>query len=265
MASARRLTRPAGRRAAGLFLVEGRSAVSAGLAAGALTEVFVGGSARARHGDLLDEATVPVRLVSDEAVASLSETVTPQGIVGVAPIIPARITDLARPRLVAVLVEVRDPGNAGTVVRTADAAGADAVVFAGDCVDPWGGKSVRASAGSVFHLPLVTGVGFDEAVAGLRDVGCRLVATTAAAETDLDAALDSGRLAVPTAWLFGNEAHGLSVRMLAVADQTVKVPVYGRAESLNLATAAAVCLYAAARAQKMDGSGAVGAGGGGRR
>ncbi|MGF7235230.1 MAG: TrmH family RNA methyltransferase, partial [Frankia sp.] len=261
-AAARRLTRPSARKADGLFLVEGRSAVSAGLAAGRLREVFVGVSARARHDDLLVGAGVPIRLVSDEAVASLSETVTPQGIVGVAAINPTRITDLARPRMVAVLVEVRDPGNAGTVVRTADAAGADAVVFAGDCVDPWGGKSVRASAGSVFHLPLITGVGFDEAVAGLRAAGCRLVATAATAETDLDAALDGGLLAAPMAWLFGNEAHGLSVRMLAVADQTVRVPVYGRAESLNLATAAAVCLYATARAQKVDGSGA---GGGGRR
>jgi RNA methyltransferase, TrmH family len=239
--------------------------VSAGLAAGALLEVFVGQSHRARHRDLLDAADVPVRLVSDAAVESLSETVTPQGLVGVAPIDRSRICDLVAPRMVAVLVEVRDPGNAGTVVRAADAAGADAVVFAGDCVDPWGGKGIRASAGSVFHLPLVTGVGIGEAVEGLRAAGCRVVATSAAAETDLDAALDAGDLAAPTAWLFGNEAHGLPGATMAAADATVKVPVYGRAESLNLATAAVVCLYATARAQKVDGSGAVRAGGGGRR
>jgi TrmH family RNA methyltransferase len=265
VASARRLTRPARRKAEGRFLVEGRQAVSAGLAAGALLEIFVGQSYRARHADLLAATDVPVRLVSDEAVASLSETVTPQGIVGVAPVRARQLADLRAPRLVAVLVEVRDPGNAGTVVRTADAAGADAVVFAGDCVDPWGGKSVRASAGSVFHLPLVTGVGVDEAVAGLRGAGCRVVATSLAAETDLDAVLDAGVLAAPTAWVFGNEAHGLPAHTLAAADETVKVPVYGQAESLNLATAAAVCLYATARAQKVDGAGAVRAGGGGRR
>lgn len=252
-----------------MFLAEGAQAVGAGIAAGGLVEVFVGESARQRHRDLLADdrlarERIPVRVVSDAAVASLSETVTPQGIVGVGPVSAARLVDLSRPRMVAVLDEVRDPGNAGTVVRAADAAGADGVVFAGDCVDPWGGKSVRASAGSVFNLPIVTGVSVDAAMAGLRGAGCKVLATSGSASRDLDAVIDAGDLAGPVAWIFGNEAHGLAPSTLAAADDAIRVPVYGQAESLNLAAAAVVCLYATARAQKVDGSGAVTAGGGGR-
>ncbi|HMA46881.1 MAG TPA: RNA methyltransferase [Frankiaceae bacterium] len=255
VAAARRLLGAAARRERGRFLVEGSQAVGVGLSAGALHEVYVGESAVPRYADLLRDAAVPVRVVTDAAVAALSETVTPQGIVGVAALPRHRVDELVAPRLVAVLVEARDPGNAGTVVRTADAAGADAVVFAGDCVDPYNGKSVRASAGSLFHLPVIVDVGLGEALAGLRAAGCRLVAATADAGRDLDAALDAGELAGPTAWLFGNEAHGLPAAARAGVDTALRVPVYGRAESLNLAAAAAVCLYASARTSRASGAG----------
>jgi RNA methyltransferase, TrmH family len=263
--SARQLLRPSARRADGLFLVEGRQAVGAGLAVSALLEVFVGDTSLDRHHDLLAAARVPVRVVSEQAVASLSETVTPQGIVAVARIPTVSLAGLEPPRMVAVLVEIRDPGNAGTVLRAADAAGADAVVFAGDCVDPYGGKSVRASAGSIFHLPIVTGVEAPAALGALRAAGCRIVAAAGDAERDLDDAAGSGELAEPTAWLFGNEAHGLPRDIRRAADTAIRVPVYGQAESLNLAAAAVVCLYATARAQKVNRSGAVRAGGGGQR
>jgi TrmH family RNA methyltransferase len=261
----------------GRFLVEGPQAVGAALAAGGLVEVFVGEGSRARFADLLERAArpggvpVPVRVLTDAAVASLSETVSPQGLVGVADLPRHRLADLTRPRLIAVCVAAGDPGNAGTLIRTADAAGADAVVFAGSGVDPFGGKCVRACAGSIFHLPVVvlgdgcdTGGGEAAGVpARLRALGCRVIATSAGGSVDLDAAEAGGALAAPTAWLFGNEAHGLPGDWLVSADAVVRVPVYGQAESLNLAVASALCLYASARAQRMAGSGTWIAGGGG--
>ncbi len=150
----------------------------------------------------------------------------------------------------AVAADIRDPGNAGALVRCADAAGAAAVVLTGNSVDPHNGKAVRASVGSIFHLPVVTGVDAEDSVSALRAGGLAILATAGAGPLSLDDAVDSALLAQPTAWLFGNEAHGLAPGLLELADEVVRVPIYGRAESLNLATAAAVCLYASARAQR---------------
>jgi TrmH family RNA methyltransferase len=181
-------------------------------------------------------------------MASLAQTVTPQGLVGVAEVRSVPLPDvLARsPRLVAVLAHARDPGNAGTILRTADAAGADAVVFPDESVDPYNPKCVRATTGSLFHLPVVDGGDVADIVTALRDSGLRVLAATGAGDTDLYAT----DLSRPTAWLFGNEAHGLPDEVLALADERIRVPLYGRAESLNLGHAAAVCLYASARAQR---------------
>ena len=154
-----------------------------------------------------------------------------------------------QPGLAVVLANVRDPGNAGTVLRTADAAGAGGVVFAGSSVDPYNSKCVRASAGSLFHLPVVTGPPVADAVRALRERGLRVLAADGGAGTTLDDLQSAGLLGQPTAWLFGNEAWGLPSDVLGLADDAVAVPIYGRAESLNLAAAAAVCLYASARAQ----------------
>jgi TrmH family RNA methyltransferase len=153
-----------------------------------------------------------------------------------------------QPRLVAVLYGVADPGNAGTVIRVADAAGADAVLLAGDTVDPHNGKCVRASAGSLFHLPITRTRRSEDVLVACRNAGLRLVAADGYATADLDDAEDA--LAQPTAWVFGSEAHGLPADVLAEVDEALRVPIHGRAESLNLATAAAVCLYATARAQR---------------
>nr|WP_267967024.1 RNA methyltransferase [Amycolatopsis acidiphila] len=154
-------------------------------------------------------------------------------------------------RLVAVLVDVADPGNAGTVIRVADAAGADAVILAGDSVDPHNGKCVRASAGSLFHLPLARARDVHAALEACRAAGLRLLGAHGHAETELD----SLPLDVPVAWVFGNEAHGLSAEVIASVDEGVRIPIYGRAESLNLATAAAVCLYGSAMALRRSSGG----------
>ncbi len=179
---------------------------------------------------------------------------TPQGLIAVCRLPDAELPELAgsRPGLIAVCAAVRDPGNAGTVIRCADAAGAGGVVFAGDCVDPFNGKAVRASAGSIFHLPVVVDVPLGAVVATLRSVGMQIVAADGSGELTLDQAEDEGVLARPTAWMFGNEAWGLPAADLALCDLGVRVPIYGRAESLNLATAAAVCLYASARAHRAE-------------
>jgi len=166
----------------------------------------------------------------------------------------------ARPLLVAVLANVRDPGNAGTVIRAADAAGADLVVLAGESVDVHNPKVVRSTAGSLFHLPVVTGVPLADVVAAARRAGCVVLAADGTGDHDLDDLLDvagtapraDGQpdLAGSTAWVFGNEAWGLPATDRALADAVVRVPIRGRAESLNLATAATVCLYASSRAQR---------------
>ena len=220
-----------------------------------VTDLFVTGPARTRHRDLVTAiagAGIEVHVVSGEIMSELAQTVTPQGLLAVCGFVDvdlAAVTEPA-PSLVALLANVRDPGNAGTVLRTADAAGASAVVFADASVDPYNGKCVRASAGSLFHVPVVAGARLDEAVAAMRQAGLRIVAADGRAERTLDDPEVQARLGEPTAWMFGNEAWGLPPGLVALADEPVAVPLYGKAESLNLAAAAAVCLYASARAQR---------------
>lgn len=247
--AARRLQRRKDRDQAGRFLAEGPQAVREALAAGAVIELFGTAAALERHAELAARAPL-TSPVSEEAIDALAETVQPQGLVAVCEQFDVPLSDALakRPRLVAVVAEVRDPGNAGTVLRTADAAGAGTVIFAGDAVDPYNGKCVRASAGSLFHVEVVRSP--LAVVDDLRDAGLQVLATTGHAADDLDSLLDAGVLNAPTAWLFGSEAHGLPESLLAAADRRVRVPIYGGAESLNLAAAAAVCLYASARAQR---------------
>ena len=254
--AARALTKRALRQHARAFLVEGPQAVGEALWSGAaLTELFVTGEGSSRYQPLVNEAQrqgKTVYLVSGEVMASLAQTVTPQGVLGVCGFVDVPLVSLTemRPRLAVVLSQVRDPGNAGTVLRTADAAGTQGVVFTSASVDPYNGKCVRASAGSLFHLPVVAGPGPAEAVAALRAAGLRILAADGRGGRSLDEVTDAGELAGPTAWLFGNEAWGLPDELLGLADEVVAVPIYGRAESLNLAAAAAVCLYGSARAQR---------------
>jgi RNA methyltransferase, TrmH family len=262
VSAARRLAKRAFRARDRRFLAEGPQAAREALRLeqtrpGAVLELFLTAEAAARHDDLLalaSRAGLPVHRVSGEVLAHVTQTVTPQGVLAVCSFLDRPLVDVlaGRPRLVAVLAHVRDPGNAGTVIRAADAAGADAVVLTESSVDVYNGKCVRATAGSLFHVPLVLDVAADRVSAGLREAGLRLVAADGSGG-DLDRALDDGRLRGPTAWLFGNEAWGLPVRSRDLADEVLRVPVHGAAESLNLATAAAVCLYASARAQRGPG------------
>ena len=253
--AARRLTKRSFRERERAFLAEGPQAVAEAFASGAdLTDLFVTAPARTRHGELVGaiaDTGVPVHVVSGEVMDELAQTVTPQGVLAVCGFVDIPLEKLTGPcRLVTLLANVRDPGNAGTVLRTADAAGAEAVIFADASVDPYNGKCVRASAGSLFHLPVVAGVRLGEAVAGLRAQGVRVLAADGRAGRSLDDPDVRDRLREPTAWLFGNEAWGLPPELAALADESVAVPIYGKAESLNLAAAAAVCLYATARAQQ---------------
>ncbi len=219
---------------------------------GLVDEVFVTEAAAERHGDLL--AGLQVHLVTERAAKALSETVTPSGLVAVCTLPDVGLDDVlgGSPKLIAVAVDLSEPGNAGTLIRLADAMGAAAVVFAGHSVDPYNGKCLRSSAGSIFDIPVVV----DDDVAGLisrlQAAGLQVLATTLDAQTDLDDA--EQLLAAPTAWVFGPEAHGLSPQVAALADHRVTIPMAGGAESLNVAAAAAICLYQSARSHRRAGS-----------
>jgi RNA methyltransferase, TrmH family len=253
--AARRLNKRAFRQRERAFLAEGPQAVTEAFHCGAqVTDLFVTVPARTRHHDLvaaIAAAGVPVHVVSGEVMDELAQTVTPQGLLAVCGFVDVPLAEVTEPGLVALLANVRDPGNAGTVLRTADAAGAAAVIFADASVDPYNGKCVRASAGSLFHLPVVAGARLEDAVRAMRGAGLRIMAADGRAGRSLDDPEVQARLTGPTAWMFGNEAWGLPPGLLALADEPVAVPIYGRAESLNLAAAAAVCLYASARAQQV--------------
>ncbi len=281
----REVARLAGRPARlkrGQFLAEGPQSVREALRLHALrgasggqevvTELFATGAALERNPDVAALADGPglptARLVTDDVLAEMSSTVTPQGLIAVCRFIDVSLESVlaARPKLLAVLVEVRDPGNAGTILRAADSAGADAVILTASSVDLYNPKAVRSTAGSLFHLPVVLGADRDELLAALREHSLTVLAADGYGDVDLDAlqdessarrltgsgtaAGDRARLEEPTAWLFGNEAQGLPADLVEAAGHRVAVPIYGQAESLNVGTAATVCLYASARAQR---------------
>lgn len=288
-----RLATRSGRAKRGAFLAEGPQAVREALRGhdeavaagrqGVVQEVFVTPEALERHPELATpRGRVGWRTVTAEVLASMADTVTPQGILAVCSIPETSLEavfDVA-PRLVAVLCRVQDPGNAGTILRAADAAGADAIVLTEGSVDIYNPKAVRSTVGSVFHLPIVTGAPFRQVVEAAEAAGVQLLAADGYGAVDLDVLQDDsasrraaagrdgaarpgpGTAAVPgdmplledaTAWLFGNEARGLDPEELAAAGHRVAVPLYGVAESLNVGTAATVCLYASARAQRRSG------------
>jgi TrmH family RNA methyltransferase len=270
--SAVKLHRSASRRKTGLFLAEGANSVAAALDTERVEELFYSNRAAEREHELVATAAalgVRTTLVSERAAEHLGETVTPPGLVAVCRLVDVPLSQVVSPRhedapaaagavpglasgarLLAVPVEIADPGNAGTLIRVADAVGADGVVLAGDSVDPHNGKCVRACAGSLFHVPIARDRDIDAVLNALRDNDITVLATTARGEVDLDDADDLLRTAGEsggTAWLFGNEAHGLDPAVAARADHRIRIPIHGRAESLNLAAAAAICLYADAR------------------
>jgi len=212
--------------------------------------------AGARYVEIVEAALADglhLRWATAEVVAAMSPDA--QGVLAVARVAERSLAELLGApgsdgapslQLVAVLHNARDPGNVGTVIRAADAAGADAVVLAGQSVEAYNPKLVRATAGSLFHLPVVAEPELDQVVASLRGAGLQILAADAAGEQNL---FQVPGLARPTAWVFGNEAWGLGAAERALADRVVRVPIFGAAESLNLAMAATVCLYASAAAR----------------
>ncbi|MGW4120591.1 TrmH family RNA methyltransferase [Nocardia sp. NPDC004711] len=253
--SAVKLHRAPVRRKTGLFLAEGANSVEAALDTGRIEELFYSSRAAEREHELVAGAAaqrVRTTLVSDRAAEMLGETVTPPGLIAVCRQVDVPLSEIidASPRMLAVPVEIADPGNAGTLIRVADAVGADGVVLAGDSVDPHNGKCVRACAGSLFHVPVARSRDIDATLDALEHAGIAVLATTAKGEVDLDDADEI--LRGPVAWLFGNEAHGLDKAIAARATHRVRIPIHGRAESLNLAAAAAICLYASSRVQHAE-------------
>ena len=245
-----KLLRHTGRIRSGRFLAEGPNLVEAAAARGMVEEVFATAVAAERHRSLLPD--LPVTLVTEPAAKALSDTVTPSGLVAICRIPNARIDEVltGNPTLIAVAVDLSEPGNAGTLIRIAHAMGAAAVVFAGTSVDPYNGKCLRSSAGSIFAVPVVTEPGTAGLLSQLRSAGLQIMATTLDGDTSLDDA--GGLLTAPTAWVFGPESQGLPEAVTALADHRIVIPMSAGAESLNVAAAAAICLYQSARAQRQS-------------
>lgn len=250
--SVRALSRRSVREKTGRFLAEGPQAVREAVLhrPAQVLDLYLTAEALQRHRDIASaaqEAGLFLHEVSDEVLAAMCDTQAPQGLAAVCRVVTASLEDVlaAGPRLLVVLTNVRDPGNAGTVIRGADAVGADAVLVSDNSVDVLGPKVVRSTAGSIFHLPIVTGLQIGATFAAIRAHGIRLLA----ADGSGDRLLGDLDLGIPHAWVMGNEAWGLEREVLAACDEAVRVPIYGQAESLNLAMAATVCLYASAAAQ----------------
>ncbi|MDO5628152.1 MAG: RNA methyltransferase [Mobilicoccus sp.] len=251
------LARRAVRAREGLFLVEGPQGVEEAVRhrPDLVRDVYVDPAASDRVADIAHaarSASLYVHEASPEVLATMGDAETSQGILAVCTMLDVPLVDVlaARPRTLAVLAHVRDPGNAGTVLRCADAAGADAVVLTSASVDVYNPKVVRSTAGSLFHVPVVVGVPVEDVLAACRAADLATIAADGAGDTLLgDADLQRAH-----AWVFGNEAWGLPAELRAACDDVVRVPIHGRAESLNLAMAATVCLYESARSRPRGGS-----------
>ena len=248
-----KLTKKDARSSTGLFLLEGPQGLKEALDRPKLIlELYATEDAIERYPDLFERAEnarILVQLVSEPVLKALTDTTTPQGVVAVCEQLDVTLHDIisAKPRLVALLANIRDPGNAGTVLRAADASGADAVIFSSNSVDVYNPKVVRSTTGSLFHLPFAVDIEIDEAISALKAAGLQVFAANGGGQ-DIPS-LPDDTLAQPTAWVFGNEAWGFEQSTLDQVDREVAVPIYGAAESLNLATAASICLYASAFAQ----------------
>jgi RNA methyltransferase, TrmH family len=237
----------------GFFIAEGPHLVEAALAAASpVREIFF----TPEYGQSEEGRKLLLRLsesescpkdfieVPDNVFLKISDAETPQGILAVAPSGLISLNELrsGRTPLLAVCDGISDPGNLGTIIRIADAAGADAVIILQGCCDPYSPKAVRATAGSVFNIPMVKAQE-EEFVESMSSVGIRLVAADVRAGNSLYEA----DLTVPCAFVFGNESRGVSSFLLNNSDEHIRIPMAGLAESLNAAVAAAVCLFEAVR------------------
>jgi TrmH family RNA methyltransferase len=240
----------------GRFLVEGTTLIAVALDSGLPVEILVRDSSAG-----LDEQAESVaaraldagaRLVEvpKGVMARVTDTVSPQPLAAVVPRVPTTLGALlaaGAPTLpVLVLVGVSDPGNAGTLLRSAEAAGVSGVVFCAGSVDPFHPKTVRSSAGSIFQVPVVDGVDPTDALAHLAAAGVQRVGTVARAGVPLEQASLSGSVAI----VLGSEAHGLPDDLSASLDELLTIPMSGRAESLNVAMAGTLVVFEAARQRR---------------
>ncbi len=250
---AAKLQKKESRSETGLFLLEGPQGLKEVLDQPKLVvEIFVTPEAAERHDDLMKRAAanrLKVFEATEQQIKTISDTSKPQGVVAVCYQPKSNLDDVltADPKLIVVLSQIRDPGNAGTILRVADAAGADAVVFTKSSVDPFNTKVVRATTGSLWHVPMVLDAGLAEVLDATKAAGMQSFGATAGG-TQISQ-LEPGMLSKPTVWVFGNEAWGFESGDLELADRAVAVPIFGEAESLNLASAASICIYASALAQ----------------
>jgi TrmH family RNA methyltransferase len=253
--SIQRLRRLSGRRAArleeGAFVIDGPTLLREALEAGVhLTEVFAVADAAPDLVEAAVAAGAELHTVRLEVLARATDTVTSQGVAAVgrhpATTVETAIEASAQGPLTLVLVDVQDPGNAGTLLRAAEAAGAAAVLFCGASVDPWSPKCVRASAGALFHLPVASGGESTTVLAQLAEHGVRTVATVVRDGTPYDH-LD---LTGPVAVVLGSEAHGLPAEVADQVDDRATIPMAGRSESLNVAMAGSVLCFESLRQRR---------------
>lgn len=247
----KRLRRLVGRRSARqaerAFVLEGAKVLSEALHAGASLEaVFVGPGAADPVIDRAASSGVRVYELAPGVMEHVADTVTPQPIMAVGAMVDVPLSDAQGATLVVVCVDVRDPGNAGTVLRSAEAAGAGAVILCDGSVDIYNPKTVRASAGALFHVPVVVGGDPVEVLGNVGGWNLQRLGTAARGGDDY-ATVD---LAAPVAIVLGNEAHGLPEAVLGHLDGLVTIPMAGRSESLNVGMAAAVLCFEAARQRR---------------
>lgn len=245
----RSLGRRSARQRAGRFVVDGPQCVREVLrfAPHSVLDLYVDSATADRHRELVQnahDANIHVHQCVPAVMSALVDTQHPQGIVAVCRPVDVTVADALADDtgFVVLLAHVRDPGNAGTVIRSADAAGARAVILSDASVDLYNPKVVRSTAGSLWHLPIALGGDVPGLIEACRSRGRRVLAADGAGTT----LLPDADLSAPHAWLMGNEAWGLDTSTRALADDVVRVPIHGHAESLNLALAATVCMYASA-------------------
>ena len=239
------------RQESGLFLIEGRRFVEAALQAHAPLTHLLFAEELADTPELSPiiagcPSEVAIHSVSKQLITKVARTQHPQGILATVRMrswdLPSLLGETRR-HLWLVMDGLADPGNMGTMIRTADAAGFDGVIIGPACVDLYNPKTLRATMGSIFHLPCLTILHLDDALAELRQAGIRLIASHLKA-TDTPYSIDLSQRA---AIIVGNEAHGISAQTQLSADTLVKIPMLGRAESLNACTAANILLYESVR------------------
>jgi TrmH family RNA methyltransferase len=244
----RLLSRRSAREAERAFVVEGAKVLSEALDAGVPIEsVYLASGASETVAERAFDAGARIYELAPGVLERVADTVTPQPVMAVLPFLDRPLADLRTAKLSVVAVDVRDPGNAGTILRSAEAAGADGLLCCEGSVDVYNPKTVRASAGSLFHVPVVVGGDAVEVLQEMADWGVRRLATTAAGGhdyTEID-------LTQPVSFVLGNEANGLSAEVEELVDERVTIPMVGRSESLNVGMAAAILCFEAARQRRV--------------